>query len=1645
MLAVTADALPAAPSTLVRTPSESSNQVTLSWSEVPGATAYQVKRGTSPVSSLSALATVTSPHFIDTTATPGSAYFYAVATTDPSGESPPTRGIMAGTGTIVDNGGPGTSFTGTWLASNVPGYYGSAPVYASFVSGSTPTASYTITPTLAARGNYDVYLRWTANPNRATNTPVDLAFPDGGRTANVNQQVNNGVWMLLTSITAEAGATASVTLRNNGANGYIIADAIQFIPRHSPWAPAADGLQNYTLAPINEHFDGMGLDASVWSTFLGRSEYTVADGRLHTKLRYKGSVPLGSATTADLETESNWIEGGIIARQAQKFGFHEARVRLPQLPARGVDIAYWHAATDELINGYEIDAPEFFHKDSTGVANNYGFGVWDHVLPCRTRPGLPAGRTWDHTRNHSTLGDVSQYLTIGIEWRTDNSQVAYINGEKVFTAPASGMNDVESVLPSNIILSTKVLDWLHPNAALDDTAATWDYARYYQKPGFVGSVDGDWSNSANWGSDGKPLPGFAAVFNLSTAPAGISLPSDQELQSLYLDSANLPPHVFSGPGTLRLGAAKPGDDSVTHGGILVNTSVSSSQTFATPILALQNLQIANLSRTPNTTLFLNGKISGDGIAPRDVDFVSPIAADPALGLIALGQPLGSGIRHVNRAGDSLFILPAGSQHTGELRIPRGPVTIPAISSLGLTADSAIEFQPRYLHAENWRPRLTYTGPAALSNHPIRLGGWQADGVLESSGTGPLIWAGKLIISPSSGNAKQVLSRTPKLTISGNATSGENIFSGAISDAGLVISYKNDDNSTNSGPAVFSLQKAGTSTWSLTGDNSYCGTTAISGGTLAVSSLNSVNGGIPLLSSSSLGTPKTVVTGTVAITSGTLRYTGSGETTDRVISLAGSQGATIDHSGTGLLKFTSGFISSASTKTLILTGTGDGEIAGGIPNNSAAFKTNLIKSGTGAWTLSGANSYTGTSTISAGTLVVSGTLAGGGSLNVTTSTGRLSGTGVIATPSTINGSLVASPLTFSSTLTLGGSGKILANFTANNASGIGSINGATVTINNGAKVDVTLNSPGSTANFLQSYWRSARSIALLSATTKVGTLAVGTVTPDSAGNNAATYGVFTLQQTATIVNLVWTPIPGFPEIDQPSVALASPTANPVSVSDTATALRLTATIGGGATVAWSKFSGPGTVTFGDTSAADTTALFSASGTYLIRATATNGLGSAQADLTVHVSPPLTLTFRQGENDYSHKATFIRGDNPAWNSGSRDQLLVGRSSSGVRGLLEFDLGQVPAGAGVTNASLDLWIAATGSGTNLETLRLHELIATFTEGSGDGISATYGTGTGADWTNRMVGMPWLIPGAAAESEYATPTLAGISSFDPSTTIAGTRFTLSGAALATAAATAINTSQALDLMLKMDADDTGANRFVRLASDDHATPARRPLLTLTLNHQFVPTVDPGSAPIVKIGTAASLNGMVTQASAANWTKLSGPGAVIFNDSSSAATTALFSAAGNHVLALSASNVNGETSRLLAISVISNLQLWEQANFTNPAYAAPGADPDFDGLANLLEFAIGTSPNDPTGSVTHLTASGDTFLFTYRRSHAAVADGVQFHVEWSDTLGGDWIRGSVIQALVTGTNDGTSNQWTATLPASSGPQRFARLFVSSP
>lgn len=128
---------------------------------------------------------------------------------------------------IIDN--PQATFTGAWTAStSTAGFYGANYHHDGNLAQGAKSARYT--PTLAATGDYDVFLRWTAFANRSAIVPVDIIHAGGTTTVSVNQQLNNGVWMKLGTWNFLAGTAGSLLIRTTGANGFVVADAAQFTP-----------------------------------------------------------------------------------------------------------------------------------------------------------------------------------------------------------------------------------------------------------------------------------------------------------------------------------------------------------------------------------------------------------------------------------------------------------------------------------------------------------------------------------------------------------------------------------------------------------------------------------------------------------------------------------------------------------------------------------------------------------------------------------------------------------------------------------------------------------------------------------------------------------------------------------------------------------------------------------------------------------------------------------------------------------------------------------------------------------------------------------------------------------------------------------------------------------------------------------------------------------------------------------------------------------------------------------------------------------------------------------------------------------------------------------------------------------------------
>lgn len=122
---------------------------------------------------------------------------------------------------IIDNGGPGTLASGSWLVSGASAPYGANSLYSKQLS-----ATYTFEAALG--GQQEVYLWWTQYANRGTGVPVRIY--DGARlldTVTVDQTKDGGQWNLLGSYSFSG--VARVVVVSNSKSLTACADAVRFV------------------------------------------------------------------------------------------------------------------------------------------------------------------------------------------------------------------------------------------------------------------------------------------------------------------------------------------------------------------------------------------------------------------------------------------------------------------------------------------------------------------------------------------------------------------------------------------------------------------------------------------------------------------------------------------------------------------------------------------------------------------------------------------------------------------------------------------------------------------------------------------------------------------------------------------------------------------------------------------------------------------------------------------------------------------------------------------------------------------------------------------------------------------------------------------------------------------------------------------------------------------------------------------------------------------------------------------------------------------------------------------------------------------------------------------------------------------------
>lgn len=145
--------------------------------------------------------------------------------------------------------------------------------------------------------------------------------------------------------------------------------------------------------------------------------------------------------------------------------------------------------------------------------------------------------------------------------------------------------------------------------------------------------------------------------------------------------------------------------------------------------------------------------------------------------------------------------------------------------------------------------------------------------------------------------------------------------------------------------------------------------------------------------------------------------------------------------------------------------------------------------------------------------------------------------------------------------------------------------------------------------------------------------------------------------------------------------------------------------------------------------------------------------------------------------------------------------------------------------------------------------------------------------------------------------------------------------------------------------------------------------------------------------------------------------------------------------------SVYGGTGTFYLDLVPQTLEEWRLENFgTEEATgdAANNFDFDNDGIPNLVEYALGTSPKDPSSAappISDLTTTGGDQYLSLSITKPQGVTGVTYRVEVSSSLTGGW--SSAEDSVVIITDDTNTLTVRDKTPVSPGqPQRFIRLRV---
>lgn len=404
------------------------------------------------------------------------------------------------------------------------------------------------------------------------------------------------------------------------------------------------------------------------------------------------------------------------------------------------------------------------------------------------------------------------------------------------------------------------------------------------------------------------------------------------------------------------------------GTVSANGTVPSVISATTTVNAFNSIQIGNNVAGGVTTFYV-----GDSAGSLSIGTVLADSENAAI-----TATVASGL---TKTGSGLLVLSAANTYTGPTIINGGTLRLDG-SIYGSGGAGTIDVQSGTLLLSHGNTFGTFTSSpvtsitleangvltnnAAVFNvlNNLKFNG----GVLDANGGLSSLFQAYLLKGTVTVDGLGVSTITASSTVNsftgvqlGNNTAGGvttfNVLK-ATGQLGVDATLMDGMNTAGTATVASGLTKTGPGVLYLSGANTYTGITTVSGGTLITGPLNN-GGGAGAVGMTSSAASNLIINGA------TLQDAGASDVTDRLFTI-GTSGGELD-SGADVTFTNTGAIvlaGSNTARTFTLGGSGNGSLAATLGNNGSGL-TSFVKTGTGTWNLSSAQSYTGGTTIRGG--------------------------------------------------------------------------------------------------------------------------------------------------------------------------------------------------------------------------------------------------------------------------------------------------------------------------------------------------------------------------------------------------------------------------------------------------------------------------------------------------------------------------------------------------------------------------------------------------------------------------------------------------------------------------------------------------------